>query len=327
MFIALPSYNPPLSDVTNRDLDPEIAPPEKFSALDPAIARYVNESLSANTRKAYLSDLAQFELWGGQIPAAPETVAAYLVDQAERLAPASLVRHIASIAKSHRGRGFPTPTSSELVKAVTAGIRRSHGRPQAAAKPLLLADLIHILSGLGNRMKDDRDKALLLVGFSGGFRRSELAGLDVADVEKVRQGIVLTIKKSKTDQLGHGRRIGIPFGRTHCPVMALEQWLERSGIATGAIFRAVDRHGHIADSRLTGDAVCRIVQAMVGGAGISNVGYSGHSLRAGFATSAAQAGVSSWKIRQQTGHASDAMLARYVRDGELFVNNAAGALL
>ncbi len=150
----------------------------------------------------------------------------------------------------------------------------------------------------------------------------------MADIETVRQGLIVTIRRSKTDQVGVGRKLGVPHGRTrYCPVAALERWLEISGIQSGAIFRPVDRHGRIAPDRLSGDAVSVIVRERVAGASLDPGGFSGHSLRAGFATSATQAGVSTLKIRQQTGHASDAMLARYVRDGELFTGNAAGTLL
>jgi len=140
--------------------------------------------------------------------------------------------------------------------------------------------------------------------------------------------VVVNLRRSKTDQEGAGRKIGIPNGRTrHCPVAALNAWFEISKSEDGPVFRPVDRHGHIHIERLSGEAVSLVVKERVLAAGIDPSGYSGHSLRAGFATSAAQAGVSALKIRAQTGHASDAMLARYVRDGELFVGNAAEALI
>jgi integrase len=169
---------------------------------------------------------------------------------------------------------------------------------------------------------------LLLVGFAGGCRRFELAAIDLIDFEQVREGIILTIRRSKTDQDGVGRKIGISFGRTvHCPVRALELWLIAAPIEGGPVFRPVDRHRQVSASRLSGEAVSLILRDRIAGAGFDPAGYSGHSLRAGFATSATQAGVSTFKIRQQTGHASDAMLSRYVREGELFLGNAAGVLL
>jgi integrase len=192
----------------------------------------------------------------------------------------------------------------------------------------LREDLFQVIDAMGDRIKDVRDRALLLVGFAGGLRRSEIVALDLTDIETARQGLIVHLRRSKTDQEGTGRKIGIPFGRTRfCPVAALERWRERAGVAEGAIFRPVDRHGRVAPDRLSDEAVSTVVKERVAQAGFDPDEYSGHSLRAGLATSAAQAGISSWRIRQQTGHASDAMLSRYIRDGELFTDNVAGALL
>jgi integrase len=166
------------------------------------------------------------------------------------------------------------------------------------------------------------------IPFAGGFRRSELCAIDCTNVEYVRQGVIITVRRSKTDQEGAGRPVGIPFGRTKwCPVTALDRWLSMASIDAGPIFRRVDRHGRVSPDALSPEAVCLIVRERVAAAGFDPTRYSGHSLRAGFATSAVQAGVSTLKVRAQTGHAGDAMLARYIRDGELFVGNAAGALL
>jgi integrase len=175
------------------------------------------------------------------------------------------------------------------------------GIAQREAKPLLKEDLFRVLDAMGDSVKDARDRALLLIGFAGGFRRSELVGLDCADIEHIRQGVVITLRRSKTDQEGAGRKIGIPHGRTrHCPVVALDNWLSISGIDHGPVFRPVDRHGRMAAERLSGEAVSLIVKERVAAAGIDVSGFSGHSLRAGFATSATQAGVSSLKIRAQS---------------------------
>ena len=296
--------------------------------LSEPVVHYLRESLSENTRRAYLSDIAHFESWGGNIPATDELIASYIAAHAETLSVATLVRRIASLSKAHRSRGLPTPTSSELVKSVLRGIKRKKGVAHKEAKPLLRDDLFLVLDAMGDGLKDIRDKALLLIGFAGGFRRSELVAIDREDVQSVRQGIIIHIRRSKTDQEGAGRKIGIPHGRTrYCPVMALERWLELSGITDGPVFRPVDRHARIRVQRLSGEAIALVVKDRVSAAGMDPTSHSGHSLRSGLATSAAQAGVSSWKIRQQTGHASDAMLARYIRDGELFTENAVSALL
>lgn len=296
--------------------------------LPAPVAELVQDSLAGNTRRAYASDLERFLDWGGAIPATDEMVATYLAQHARSHAASTLARWLTSLAKAHRAAGLADPTESELVAATLRGIRRRHGRIPRQAKPLLRDDLLALLDSMGNGVKDARDRALLLIGFAGGFRRAELVALDIADIEPVRQGIILTIRRSKTDQYGEGRRIGIPHGRTrHCPVRALENWQTVSGIVHGAVFRRVNRHGHVLGQRLSGEAVSIILQQRLRDAGFDPAGYSGHSLRAGFATSAAQAGATSWKIRQQTGHASDAMLGRYIREGEMFSDNAAGMVL
>ena len=177
-------------------------------------------------------------------------------------------------------------------------------------------------------VKGARDKALLLLGFAGAFRRGELVALTVADIEQAKQGLIVYLRFSKTDQEGQGRKIAIPFARgAVCPVMALSQWLEVSSIKEGPIFRPVNRHGTIASVALSAQAVAHVVKERAKAVGLDPSQYAGHSLRAGLVTSAAQLGVSSWKIRQQTGHKSDAMLARYIRDANIFVDNAAGAVL
>jgi integrase len=177
------------------------------------------------------------------------------------------------------------------------GIRGEHGVAQRQAKPLLREDLFVVLGAIGDGLKDLRDKAILLLGFAGGLRRSELIAINCNDLERAQQGVILAIRQSKTDQ------DGVPF----------------SGRSTDT--------GEVSASRLAGEAVSLIVRDRMAAAGFDPTGYSGHSLRAGFATSATRAGVSTFKIRQQTGHTSDAMLSRYVREGELFLGNPAGILL
>jgi integrase len=292
------------------------------------VPEYLQHSLASNTQLAYHSDLAHFKSWGGTIPASDNLLAEYIAAHANTLAVATLVRRLASISKAHAARGLPSPTRSELVRATLRGIKRTRGCAQREAKPLLRDDLLMVLDATGDGLKDTRDRALLLIGFAGALRRSELVGLDVGDIEHVRQGIVLHLRRSKTDQDGQGRKIGIPFGRGRwCPVAALDAWVVASRIIEGAIFRPVDRHGRIHAARLSGEAVSLVIRERTAAAGLDPTRYSGHSLRAGLATSAAQAGVPTWRIRAQTRHASDAMLARYIRDGELFTDNAAGALL
>jgi integrase len=292
------------------------------------VADFIRCSVAMNTKRAYGSDLAHFAAWGGSIPASPTSVAEYLAAHASVHRVSTLVRRVATISKAHDVGGLVNPCRSEIVRATLRGIKRAFGAGHQEAKPLLRDELLVVLDAIPHDIKGLRDRALLLLGFAGGFRRSELVGLDCVDVELVRQGLVVILRRSKTDQEGVGRKVGIPYGRSrHCPVGAFNDWLAASNIDQGPMFRPVDRHSHVHPERLSGEAVSLVIKERVAAAGIDPAGYSGHSLRAGFATSAAQAGVSTLKIRSQTGHASDAMLARYVRDGELLTGNAASALL
>lgn len=294
--------------------------------LDASVADYVLSAISDNTKRAYQSDLHAFELWGGSLPASDRMIARYLADSATKLAIATLARRIVSIGKAHTMQGWPSPMSSPLVKLTMSGIRRRHGRPQrqaaAATKDVILA----MIAGLGHDLRAQRDRALLLIGFAGAFRRSELVAIDFADVRRVPEGIVITLRRGKTDQESKGREIGIPFAKGPiCAVEALEAWLISSGICDGSVFRAVSRYGKISDKGLSSEAVAVIVKARAQAAGLEPSIYSGHSLRAGLATSAAALGMPFEQIRTQTGHTSDQMLRRYVRSQSLF-GGAAAAL-
>ena len=170
----------------------------------------VRDAISDNTKRAYRSDLQHFLDWGGTIPASDVALADYLAQHAGMLSVATLVRRVASISKVHSAKGFQNPTHSELVKSTLRGIKRIHGQPQRRAKPLIKEDLFTLLVEMDDSLKDVRDKALLLVGFAGGFRRSELVAINITDIEIVRQGLIIHIRRSKTDQEGVGRTIGIP---------------------------------------------------------------------------------------------------------------------
>lgn len=317
------SASPARNAVTNR-----YAEHGRSLSLSTDVQAYVSASLSENTKRAYASDLVHFEAWGGTLPATDIVIAEYLAAYAGELSVSTLTRRMVAISKAHDARGQTNPVKSELVRATLRGIRRTHGTALRRARPLIKEELFDVLAQLGTSTKDVRDRAVLLMGFACGFRRSELVAVNFNDIDRVRQGVIIHIRRSKTDQTGQGRQVGIPFGRTrYCPVTALDDWLAESTIGEGSVFRSVDRHGNILDNRLGGDAVSIMIKERVSNIGLEPGDYSGHSLRAGFVTSAAQAGVSSWKIRQQTGHASDAMMSHYIRDGELFVDNAVGALL
>lgn len=293
----------------------------------PSVSDYLRASLSDNSRRAYRSDLSHFLKWGGTIPASPEQVATYIAAHADLHAVATLSRRLVSIGKAHTAQCLPTPTDTELVKATLRGIRRTHGSAQRQVAPAVKEDVLAMVAALTGT-KGTRDRALLLIGFAGAFRRSELVSLTVGDIEQAQQGLIVTLQRSKTDQEGRGRKVAIPFARgAVCPVLALQQWIAVAGITEGQIFRGVNRHGQIADAAITPQAVALVVKECARAVGLNAANYSGHSLRAGLVTSASQLGVSSWKIRQQTGHKSDAMLSRYIRDAGLFVSNASGAVL
>ena len=218
------------------------------------------------------------------------------------------------------------------MQLVWAGIRRTHGTAQEGKAPALVDDVRAMVTAMAPRrgrswrLLELRDRALLLVGFAGAFRRSELVGLDVEDLAFSRAGVAVHLRRSKTDQEGQGRKIGIPRGQIDtCPMAALQAWLRASGIEAGPLFRGVTRHGHL-QGRLSGYAVALVVKRRAAAIGLNQERFAGHSLRAGLATSAAAAGASERAIMAQTGHRSVLMVRRYIRDGELFRDNAAAAV-
>jgi integrase len=232
-----------------------------------------------------------------------------------------------AIGRAHTTLGHRNPCRTDLVRTTLRGIWRVHGRPQRQVHPALREDLLAMLPHM-NGTRGIRDRALLLIGFAGAFRRSELVRLEHSDVAFVKEGLTLMLRRSKTDQLGEGRKIAIPFARSHaCPVKALTHWLDHAEIQSGPLFRIVNKGGDVGEAALSPQSVALIVKGYAKKAGLDAANYSGHSLRAGLITSAAKAGVSSWKIREQTGHKSDAMLQRYIRDADIFEGNAAGTVL
>jgi integrase len=315
------------AQVDEKAIDPSTQS-ESILTYPLTVRDYVRESVSLNTRRAYAADLNHFIEWGGSIPAEPHLVADYLAAIAESYKVATIRRHLASISKAHASAGSRNPCKDELVRATMRGIRRRLSMVQKQARPLLRDDLFALLDRMTYSPKDMRDRALLLVGFATAMRRTELVGLDFEDIQYVEQGMLITLRSSKTDQEGRGRSIAVPFGRTrHCPVMALRNWLLQASVEAGPIFLSVNRHGQIAPSRISAEAVTHILRERLKVAGYEPKCFSGHSLRAGFATSAAQAGAASHKIRQTTGHRSDTSLARYVRDVDLFEDAAVAKLI
>jgi len=291
---------------------------------------YFRAAQSPNTRRAYAADWRDFSGWcaaAGQasLPATPETLILYLSARADFVKSGTLTRRLAAIRQAHQTAGCESPTHHHAVGKVMAGIRRRKGTAQAPKRPLLTEDIRRLVAPLGERLLELRDRALILVGFAGALRRSELASLDVEDLEFSREGLVVTIRRSKTDPEGQGRKVGIPYGSNPgtCPVRALEAWLEALGSDEGPVFRTVNRHGHLSGRRLTPQSVALIVKRLAGRAGLEVADLAGHSLRAGLATAAAAAGVPERAIMAQTGHRSVTTLRKYIREGSLFMENAA----
>ncbi len=290
---------------------------------------YARGAKAASTQRAYHNDWRDFEAWCAAhdvvaLPATPETVTLYLASRATVYKTATLARRLVAISRAHQLAGHPSPTKDAGVRTVAAGIRRAKGTAQEGKAPAVTRDLRAMVAALPPTLLGRRDRALLLVGFAGAFRRGELVALDVADVTETPEGLVVRLRRSKTDQEGAGRTVGIPYGShpASCPVRALTAWLAAAGVAEGALFRGVDRHGRLL-GRLSDKGVARVVQRAAAAAGLDPTRYAGHSLRAGLATAAAQGGAPERAIMAQTGHKSVSMVRRYIRDGELFTDNAA----
>jgi site-specific recombinase XerD len=294
---------------------------------------YIAASRAENTTRAYRTGWAQFTTWcdghgATALPASAEIVACYVADLATVAKPATIDARLAAISAAHRAAGYDSPTKTEAVRLVRRGVRRTFGTAQRRVRPITVSELRTMVKGLGTDSGGCRDHALLLLGFAGALRRSELVGLDVEDVTEGPDGLTVRLRRSKTDQEGAGRTVGIPYGSnpSTCPVRAWRAWLELSGITEGPAFRSVDRHGRIGITRLTAQAVALVVKGHAARAGLDSSEVAGHSLRAGLATAAAEAGVPERVIAATTGHKGTAMLRRYIREGSLFRENAASAV-
>jgi site-specific recombinase XerD len=284
------------------------------------------------TRKAYGTDFRLFSEWCeakgvASLPALPETVASYLASQAAVSRPSTLGRRLAAVAYAHKLAGLQTPTDAEPVKATMRGIRRTVGAAKRRKTPAVADKVLRMAALAPDSLPGLRDRALLLLGFASAARRSEIVALDVADIEHVKGGIRVTIRKSKTDQDGEGQVIAIPFGGTDCPIAALTAWLNAAAIKSGPIFRPVNKAGTVADTRLTDKSLASIVKAYAARAGHNPDDYAGHSLRSGFLTSAAAKGASVFKMMDQSRHRSIETLRNYVRDAELLKDHAGAGLL
>ena len=306
-----------------------------LASLGQQAQEFAAAAKASNTLRAYQADWRDFREWCeahqlAPLPALPQTVALYLTDRAATLKTASLARRLTTINRAHQAAGQPSPATMQnaIVSEVWKGIKRKKGTAQQGKKPFLTPDLRLIIAELPQDLQGVRDRALLLAGFAGGFRRSELAALRVEDLEATPDGLIVRLGRSKTDQEGQGRPVALPYGsdpRT-CPVRALRAWLEQAGIAAGPLFRAIDQYGLVSEQALHADSVGYLVKRAAGRAGLKTAEYAGHSLRAGLATQAAMNGASELAIMKQTGHRSLATVRKYIREGSLFRDNAATKL-
>lgn len=328
----------PMVRVPARDAMVVPAPDTFLDGAEIATARrYADGSRAPSTQRAYAADWRRFAAWGllrevTTLPADPRAVAVFLAAEAAvGSAPLTIGRRLAAIGWMHRRAGLQPPQAREGAAAileVMAGIRRSHGiapTRKHAADADVLRDILRCITG--DDLRSVRDRAVLAFGMAGAFRRSELVALQVADLQRVPEGLRMTIRRSKTDQDGAGATIAIPEGRRLRPKALLEAWLERAGISDGPLFRRLSAAGAVTAAPMSDRAIARLVQARAAAAGYDAAAFAGHSLRAGFLTAAARTGASVFKMREVSRHKSMQVLADYVRDAELFRDHAGEGFL
>lgn len=315
--------------MTEKAISPKAAQTTGIAKYAPAVNEYLGNSKAANTRKAYRSDWEDFSKWcasnGVQaLPADPEVVCAYISALVESGRKHSTIsRRVASISKAHQAAGFDSPTRNTFVRDTLKGIARTVGTAKKQAVPLRFADIRRIVYTLPDTLQGKRDKALLLVGYLMAGRRSEVVALDTEDVTFTREGMRITVRKSKTDQTGEGVTFGVNFCRKDkavCPVQALRSWIEAAGIESGPVFRAVNRHGQCGESRLNDKAVDRIIRKYA-------PECSGHSLRAGFVTDQYAAGTPEAVIAERSRHKSRTVMGQYRREANVFAFDYLSAVI
>ena len=286
-------------------------------SLEIETLKNLKNSKSVNTLRAYQSDFKDFSLFCSKngfssMPTQPKVIALYITNLSKSSKFSTLKRRIASISVLHKLKGHYLDTKHPIIMENLHGIKRTLGSRQKAKKPILINDLKLIIKVIDK--EKIRDKALILVGFSGGFRRSELVNIDYDDVEFVTEGVKILIKRSKTDQSGEGSVKAIPYfdNQEFCPVVALKNYIEKkfSKVNTGKVFDISDK------------SVALIIKRYAEKAGLDSSKYAGHSLRSGFATTAAEFGAEERNIMAMTGHKTTQMVRRYIQEANLFKNNA-----
>ena len=294
----------------------------------------LKSSKANNTVRAYKSDFNDFSLFCVQngfksLPSEPKIVSLYLTHLSTKdIKMSTIRRRLVSIGVIHKLKGHYLDTKHPIIIENILGIKRRKGSIQKGKKPLLISNLKLIIKVIDEYNKEDlkkyRDRSIILMGFSGGFRRNEIVSLDYDDLDFVTEGIKIRIKRSKTDQLGEGSVKGIPYfeNTQYCPVLSLRNWIEISKISSGPLFRRFSKGNKLSENRLTDQTVALLIKKYLNITGIDSKNYSGHSLRSGFATSAAEAGAEERTIMAMTGHKSTEMVRRYIKEANLFKNNA-----
>jgi site-specific recombinase XerD len=305
-----------------------------IKALQEETLLNLQHSKAINTVRAYKSDFNNFGLFCAKngfksLPTEPKIVSLYLTHlSTKNIKISTLKRRLVSIGVIHKLKGHYLDTKHPSIIENIMGIKRRKGSIQKAKKPILINDLKQIINVIDNQNNEEikklRDRTIILVGFSGGFRRNEITSLNYEDLDFVKEGVKINIKKSKTDQFGEGLLKGIPYfdNLQYCPVISLKKWIDVSNIYSGPLFRRFTKGSSLSVNRLSDQTVALLIKAYTKLAGIDNKNYSGHSLRSGFATSAAESGVEERNIMAMTGHKSSEMVRRYIKEANLFKNNA-----
>ena len=309
-----------------------------IKALQEETLLNLQSSKANNTVRAYKSDFNDFSLFCVKnglksLPSDPKIVSLYLTYLSKKeVKMSTLKRRLVSIGVIHRLKGYYLDTKHPSIIENIMGIKRRKGSIQKGKKPLLINNLKQIINVIdednNEEIKKSRDRSILLIGFSGGFRRTELVSLDYDDLDFVTEGVKINLKRSKTDQFGEGSTKAIPYfdNSKYCPVLSLKNWIKLTNIKSGPLFRRFAKGSKLTLNRLTDQTVALVIKKYLKLAGIENKNYSGHSLRSGFATSAAESGVEERSIMDMTGHKSTEMVRRYIKEANLFKNNALNKL-
>ena len=293
----------------------------------------LKSSKANNTIRAYKSDFNDFELFCAKngfksLPSEPKIVSLYLTYLSTKGAKMStLKRRLVSISVIHKLKGHYLDTKHPSIIENIMGIKRRKGSIQKGKKPILINNLKQIINVIDEQENEEikklRDRSIILIGFSGGFRRNELVSLDHEDLDFVQEGLKIKIKRSKTDQFGEGTIKGLPYfdNPQYCPVVSIQKWIKISKINTGPLFRRFTKGSNLSQNRLTDQTVALLIKEYLKLAGIDSKNYSGHSLRSGFATTAAESGAEERSIMAMTGHKSTEMVRRYIKEANIFKNN------